>query len=51
VTADKVEFVVNGTTVHTAAKTGPMAETNGVAGIRVNHQLEVQIDGFAVAKR
>lgn len=50
VMADKVEFVVNGTTVHTAQKTAAMAETNGIAGIRVNHQLEVHIDGFAVTK-
>ncbi len=37
--ADQVEFVVNGTVVHTAAKTGPLAETNGIYGVRINHVL------------
>jgi hypothetical protein len=50
VTADKVEFLVNGKSVHSAPKTGMLAETDGIAGIRVNHQLEVHIDGFAVTK-
>ncbi len=46
VTADKIEYVVNGTTVHTTPKTGLTAKTDGIYGIRVNHQLEVHIDGF-----
>ena len=48
--ADKVDFVVNGTVVHSEPKTGAMANTDGVYGIRVNHLLEVQIDGFGVSK-
>ena len=48
--ADKVDFVVNGTVVHTAPKTGALAKTDGLYGIRVNHQLEVHIEGLAVAK-
>jgi hypothetical protein len=48
VAADKIDYVVNGTTVHSMPKSG--VKTDGIAGIRVNHQLEVQIDGFAVAK-
>jgi hypothetical protein len=50
VLADKIEYLVNGTTVHTTPKTGPTANTNGIAGLRVNHVLEVHIDGFAVSK-
>ena len=50
VQADKIDYVVNGTVVHSTPKTGMTANTNGVAGIRVNHQLEVHIDGFAVTK-
>jgi hypothetical protein len=50
VTADKIEYVVNGTTVHTTPKTGLTANTDGIYGIRVNHQLEVHIDGFGLAK-
>ncbi len=50
VTADKIEYVVNGTTVHTTPKTGLTAKTDGLYGIRVNHQLEVHIDGFGMTK-
>jgi len=48
--ADKVDFVVNGTVVHSEPKTGAMAQTDGIYGIRINHLLEVQIDGLAVSK-
>jgi len=44
--ADKVDFVVNGTVVHSEPKTGAMAKTDGIYGIRINHLLDVQIDGF-----
>ena len=50
VTPKGTEYLVNGTTVHTAPRTGPAARTDGLFGIRVNHQLEVQIDGFGVSK-
>lgn len=42
--ADKVDFVVNGTVVHSMPKSG--LKTDGTYGIRVNHQLEVQVDNF-----
>ena len=48
--ADKVDFVVNGTVVHSEPKSGAMAKTDGIYGIRINHLLEVQVDGFAVSK-
>ena len=47
---DKVDFTVNGTVVHSEPKTGAMAKTDGIYGIRVNHLLEVQIDNFGVGK-
>ena len=50
VMADKVDFVVNGKVVNSAPKTGMAAKTDGVYGIRVNHMLEVQVDGFALSK-
>ena len=50
VKADKIDFVINGTVVTSLPKTGPAAKTDGIYGIRVNHQLEVQIDGFGVSK-
>ena len=48
--ADKVDFVVNGVVVNTQPKTGALAKTDGIYGIRINHLLEVQIDGFGVSK-
>jgi hypothetical protein len=48
--ADKVDFVVNGVVVHSEPKTGALAKTDGIYGIRVNHMLEVQVDGFSVSK-
>ena len=46
----QIDFVVNGTVVHTEAKTGPLAKTDGIYGIRINHLLEVDVDGFGVTK-
>jgi hypothetical protein len=43
--ADKIDYVVNGTVVHSMPKSG--VKTDGVYGIRVNHQLEVMIDNFS----
>ena len=51
VMADKIEYVVNGTVVHTTPKTGLTAKTDGIYGIRINHHLEVHVDGFAVTKQ
>jgi hypothetical protein len=48
--ADKVDFVVNGTVVHSEPKTGALAKTDGIYGIRINHLLEVQVDNFGVSK-
>jgi hypothetical protein len=48
--ADKVDFVVNGVTVHSEPKSGAMAKTDGIYGIRINHLLEVQVDGLGVSK-
>ena len=47
---DKTEYVVNGTVVTTTPKTGMTAKTDGTYGMRVNHLLEVHIDGFGVSK-
>jgi len=46
----KVDFVVNGVVVHTEPKTGALAKTDGIYGIRVNHLLEVQIDNLGVSQ-
>jgi hypothetical protein len=51
VMADKIEYVVNGTVVHAMPRTGQALKTDGIYGIRVNHALEVHVDGFASAKK
>ncbi len=48
--SEKVDFVVNGELVHTEPKAGALASTDGIYGIRINHLLDVQIDGFSVSK-
>ena len=50
VTADKIEYVVNGTVVTTSPKTGPTAKTDGNYGVRSNHMLAIQVNGLTVAK-
>ena len=50
VTANKIDYAVNGTVVHSTPKTGPTAKTDGLYGMRVNHQLEVRVDSLALSK-
>jgi hypothetical protein len=46
--ADKIDYVVNGTVVGSSPKSG--IKTDGIYGIRVNHLLEVHIDGLSAGK-
>jgi hypothetical protein len=46
---DKVRFLVNGAEV-TATEPGKV-DTDGVAGLRINHNLNVHVEGFAVKTR
>ncbi|OFW40800.1 MAG: hypothetical protein A3F70_16530 [Acidobacteria bacterium RIFCSPLOWO2_12_FULL_67_14] len=48
VAGNEISYVVNGTVVHTTPKSGPTAQTDGIVGVRVNHVLDVQVDGFQV---
>ena len=50
VKADKVEFAINGAVVTSLPKTGAAGKTDGIYGIRINHHLDVQVDGFGVSK-
>jgi hypothetical protein len=50
VQADKVDYVINGTVVHSTPKTGPAAQTDGLYGIRVNHRLEVKVSDLGVTQ-
>ncbi len=47
--ADKVDFVINGTVVNSSPKSAGLV-TDGIWGVRVNHLLEVHIDGLGVTK-
>ena len=49
--ATQVEYVVNGQVVHTTPKTGLTAQTNGIAGVRINHVLDVTVDGFQIQQQ
>ena len=51
VAGNTISYVVNGTVVHTTPKSGTTAQTDGIVGVRVNHLLDVQIDGFEVTKK
>lgn len=42
--ADKVRFLVNGTEV--ASLPASQIDTNGIVGLRINHNLNVHIEGF-----
>jgi hypothetical protein len=46
---DKVRFLVNGTEV--TATEPARVDTDGVAGLRINHNLNVHVEGFGVKTR
>jgi hypothetical protein len=49
--ASDIAFVVNGTVVHTAPKTGMTAKTDGIWGVRVNHVIPgVVVEGLSVTR-
>lgn len=46
-----IQYVVNGTVVHTTPKSGLTAATDGFVGVRINHVLEVHVDAFDVQRQ
>jgi hypothetical protein len=48
VVGDTVSYAVNGTVVHSGPK-GAL-KTDGLVGVRVNHMMDVQFEGFEVGK-
>jgi hypothetical protein len=48
VNGDTVSYVINGTVVHSGPKGG--VKTDGLVGVRVNHMMDVQFEGFEVGK-
>jgi hypothetical protein len=49
VAGNTISYVVNGTVVHTTPKGA--AKTDGVVGFRVNHMLDVSVEGLEVQKK
>jgi hypothetical protein len=47
---EKIDFLINGTVVKSLPKTGAAAKTDGIYGLRINHHLDVQVDGFGATK-
>lgn len=48
--ADELEFVVNGTVVHTQPRTGMASRTDGIWGVRINHRIPgVLVEGLTVS--
>jgi len=48
VAADMVSYLVNGTVVHSVARNS--VTTDGIVGFRVNHQLDVAVEGFELQR-
>jgi hypothetical protein len=48
VAGNQISYIVNGTTVHTTPRSGETAQTDGIVGVRINHLLDVQVEGFAL---
>ena len=48
--ARSIDYFVNDTWVHTMPRNGAAAQTDGLWGVRVNHQLEVQVEGLSLSK-
>jgi hypothetical protein len=51
VAGDKVDYLVNGTTVHSTPKSALPAGTDGVYGVRVNHFLNVKFAPLTMVKQ
>ena len=50
VAGNTISYVVNGTVVHTTPKAGATARTDGIVGVRINHELDVQVSNFALQR-
>ncbi len=49
--ANETQFLVNGTVVHTAPKSGMAGRTDGIYGVRVNHVIPgVRVEGLRVTR-
>ena len=49
--ANETQFVANGTVVHTAARTGMAARSDGIWGVRINHVIPgVRVEGLRLTR-
>lgn len=49
--AERIDYVINGTVVHTTPKSGMTARTDGIWGVRINHVIPgVLVEGLTVTK-
>lgn len=48
--ADRIDYVVNGTVVHSTPKSGMTARTDGFWGVRINHELNIHVENLGVTK-
>ena len=51
VAGNQISYVVNGTVVHTTPKSGLTVQPDGIVGVRINHLLDVHVDGFQVQQQ
>jgi len=49
VAGTQIAYAVNGTVVHTTPRSGATAQVDGIAGVRINHLLDVQVEEFSVS--
>jgi hypothetical protein len=47
--ADTIAFVANGTALHTMPRAG--LRTDGIVGVRVNHLLDVHVEGLEIVRQ
>lgn len=51
VEANETQFLANGTVVHTAARTGMAARSDGIWGVRINHVIPgVRVEGLRLTR-
>ena len=51
VAGNTASYLVNGAVVHTAPKSTVTAGTDGIVGVRVNHLLDVHVEGFEAQRQ
>jgi len=51
VAGSQISYVVNGIVVHTTPKSGVTAQADGLAGVRINHLLDVEVEAFQVQQQ